>query len=238
MKRKRAEDLFSAMTEIDEKYIEEAENYSTESNVVTAHPGRKRWVAIAACFVLIMAVAFPALSNLFNKTTNMKAASDFADTQAEQAVDGAYGSEKSMASNNANDEAECRISNVPDDVSINCAVPDDGELSFEVIGTDLASTEQYITVRWTNRTAHDVKISPAFSIMKQGENGKYENALPEDVTMAFPTVLYTAEKDGGTCDIKYNVPHLNELGSEQIVLFLNTYDEGPYRIDIDFGKNQ
>ncbi|MBR5991903.1 MAG: hypothetical protein IK036_04015, partial [Clostridia bacterium] len=108
MKRKRAENIFSAMTDINEKYLEEAENYTAGSQTVTVHPGRKRWVAIAACFVLIMAVAFPALNNLFGKTAS-KASNDAAGFIQEAAQDGANAN-KSYSSEGDN---ACRVSSMP-----------------------------------------------------------------------------------------------------------------------------
>lgn len=233
MKRKRAENIFSAMTDINEKYLEEAENYTAGSQTVTVHPGRKRWVAIAACFVLIMAVAFPALNNLFGKTAS-KASNDAAGFIQEAAQDGAN-ENKSYSSEGDN---ACRVSSMPDDAcGITWKVVGDAELSFDVTEFDLHNTECYITVLWTNNTSHDVNINPAFSIKKPGDDGKLTDALGEGVTMAFPTVRYTAEKDGGTCEIRYSLPHLDELGSDLIVIFLNGYEETPYRIDIDLATS-
>ncbi|MBO4445619.1 MAG: hypothetical protein IKT04_04865 [Clostridia bacterium] len=233
MKRKRAENIFSAMTDINEKYLEEAENYTAGSQTVTVHPGRKRWVAIAACFVLIMAVAFPALNNLFGKTAS-KASNDAAGFIQEAAQDGANAN-KSYSSEGDN---ACRVSSMPDDAcGITWKVVGDAELSFDVTEFDLHNTECYITVLWTNNTSHDININPTFALLKEDENGKLVNALGEDVTMAFPTVIYTAEKDGGTTEITYPLPHLTELGSEKLVIFLNGTEETPYRIDIDLATS-
>lgn len=235
MNRRRAENLFSAMTDIEEKYIEEAEGFTAESSTVTAHPGRKRWVALAACFVLILAVAFPVLNNLFNKAGNMKAENDSAESVAEQTADGTSGSKKSFDSNNgAGEYSGSRISaSVPEDVKITYTNTDETEFSFEVIEYDFTMAEPWITVRFTNNTAADRKISPRFALMEVLPDGTLKDTAADGEAKTFDSVIWNLPANGGTYDVTYRLSHFDYFHDGTYALFLDDTGESPYRIDLE-----
>ncbi len=234
MNRRRAENLFSAMTDIEEKYIEEAENFTAESSTVTVHPGRKRWVALAACFVLIMAVAFPVLNNLFNKAGNAKAGTDSAESVAEQAADGINGSKKSFdMDNGAGEYSGSRIStSVPEDVKISYPDTEEAEFSFEVIEYDFTMAEPWITVRFTNNTAEDRQISPKFALMEVLPDGTLKDTAGEGDKRTFSAVLWTVPANG-TYDATYRLSNLDYFHDGTYALFLDDTGESPYRIDLE-----
>lgn len=231
MNRKRAENIFTAMTDIDERYLEEAENF--KGGMVTVHPGRKRRVAIAACFVLIMAVAFPALNNLFSKS--MKASmpeSNFAADSAVQSVDENAGAEKKSA--NAADGAMSRLSSsAPSDVKITSTVSDDAELTFEIKDYDFDNEQPYITVVWTNNTDREVDLTPRFGFMEVNEDGTFKEAVMADSKITFPAILYPLQAGGGTREETYFVGACDYYHTGKYVMFLDDTKESPYRIDLD-----
>ncbi len=234
MNRRRAENLFSAMTDIEEKYIEEAEGFTAKGNTVTVHPGRKRWVALAACFVLIMAVAFPVLNNLFNKAGNSKAEADSAESVAEQTADGTSGSKKSFdRENGAGEYSGSRIStSVPEDVKITYADTDDSEFSLEVIEYDFTMAEPWITVRFTNNAAEDRQISPEFALMEVLPDGTLKDTAETGKERTFSSVLWTVPANG-TYDATYRLSNLDYFHDGTYALFLDDTEESPYRINFE-----
>ncbi len=74
--KERAEVLLDALSDIDDSLIEEAdENFEIAREVNVAMKKRRQWVAIAACFVILMAIAVPVL---FSGLPKNKSANDIA----------------------------------------------------------------------------------------------------------------------------------------------------------------
>ena len=70
--RERAENLFDALSDIDDSLLEEAdENLEIAHQVSVGLKRRRQWVAIAACFVILVAIAVPVVISGLPKTKSV-----------------------------------------------------------------------------------------------------------------------------------------------------------------------
>lgn len=164
----REEKLFEAITDIDDKYIEEA-----DENMVTVHPGRKRWIAVAACFCLLIVALIPLLGNLAPKDSVKS--SDFTD----EAKNTYGGIENAMDT----------YSESPEEVG-------EPKLTAIAVEYDFDSDMAWVKVVWNNPTDKDLKVSPKFIVARIGDYDTIESTIVGDTKVSFESVLYTVPAGG------------------------------------------
>ncbi|MDO5448119.1 MAG: hypothetical protein Q4F70_00740 [Clostridia bacterium] len=103
--KERAEVLFDALSDIDDNLLEEAdEGFEIAKAVNSNLKKRRQWVAIAACFVILVAAVVPFISSGgFNKSKDA-ATNEIANYSADEAMP--QEKSKSYASNGAYDEMQ------------------------------------------------------------------------------------------------------------------------------------
>lgn len=262
-KEKRTEKLFSALTDIDDRFVEEAtgkmindelNDETVNDGMVTVHPGRNRKVAIAACFVILVALVFPLLKGIMPKAVGKSNETDAVingeslndknylsqekDTSSDKSVSGNTENEVGTGpSEENNSEMACVISSAaPSSVKIGYSTP--GDLTFEVVDYDFALAEPFVKVRFTNNTDEDRYLYPQFNLMRVTDDGKYESIVKEGMTRSWPSVLFTVTKNGGTYDMAYTLTRFENGGYDYLhtgryALFLNSESKSDYIVILD-----
>lgn len=256
----RAEELFSAITEIDDKYIEEADidaldlETMTEEKVVTVRPGRKRWVAVAACLVILASVVIPLGSNLLSKD-NVKY-NDFTDSAetydlGPQENDGAYVKAKSEAvdesayeasdgagSGKTNDSSVATSAEFNNfyklDVTASNANVSNPELTAVVLECDFSVETPWVEVMWSNPTKEDKQVSPKFVIVRIGDYDAVESVV-DDAKVTFESVLYTVPAGGEykmTYKIDRKIYDISKAGHYR--LYLDTAEVSEYNMHSNY----
>lgn len=181
--------LLESMTDIDEKFIEEADA-EIGVETVTVRPGRKRWIAIAACICLLVVAIIPIINNIAPMgSVKQKDFTDEAqvykleskDEAVEESANGLFEAYKGYTTGS-----------------------NTSTLTANVDSYDFDSDRPWVKVIWNNPTDEDLKISPEFIIVRIGDYDKIESTIYGSTKIVFETVLYNVPA-GGTYTITYNI---------------------------------
>lgn len=185
--------LLDSINDIDDKFIEES-NPEQSAKTVTVHPGRKRWIAIAACMVIVLAALVPTLGSMFDKSgvdTYVSAEKQIGEPLEEKS-DGKKAETNGAYSLNSNVPGNADFFGVYKTLSNESK--NENDIGAVVVDCNFFDPTPWVKVCWSNSSDEDKVISPKFALVRIGEYDSLESITTGEPI--FEEVLYTIPAKG------------------------------------------